>query len=607
MYRRMYGLPKNHGLVFAVSPRPYTSPTKPTNRPVQPKSLTTLLNSSDSSTSVSGPKKYRCCNRRRPPAAFRDSAVWAKLLDEENLGKLRELEVEREKAEPAPLAEETEIECLLVKDIQLHIKENAESHHTDLFESTDRDLDPQLVVRRGQEFKLTLTFQRPWSSKDDDMNLIFKIGDAPNPNKGTFVSIKLEEGKETSYMTSESKEWGARILEQTGNTLTLGVYPPPDVIVGEWEYAVRTVKVKDEEVEEYDCEGSEEVIILLNPWCKDDDVYMENSDELKEYISNQIGLVFCGSYHSIQSKPWFYDQFLEGMLEASLHLLRKANDFTITSKMGDPVYIARALSRISLNTCVHCRVGKKISTKWPNGTAVTYYNGVDEGNRLDVTDLYKYPEGSVAEREVVEKATRAGSLGYFLFKNESGVQISIDDLEQLLRVGQDVTVKVTVKNVTSEPRSLSLRTTVRPINYWGGLRGKERVASQVYDEDTLQPDEYELVIKTPGIRCTAASEKVSVQEPVEVEMTLKNPLATEKLTRCQLKIQGTVEVDDQRFTKKHACYTANLDDLQPGEVRSVKVKVKPTRLPTKSQEREMNVGLVTRELPDFVGNLHFEL
>ncbi|GFN82586.1 protein-glutamine gamma-glutamyltransferase 4, partial [Plakobranchus ocellatus] len=73
---------------------------------------------------------------------------------------------------------------------------------------------------------------------------------------------------------------------------------------------------------------------------------MENSNDLKEYISNQIGLVFCGSYHSIQSKPWFYDQFLEGMLEASLHLLRKANDFTITSKMGDPVYIARALSRI---------------------------------------------------------------------------------------------------------------------------------------------------------------------------------------------------------------------------------------------------------------------
>ena len=38
------------------------------------------------------------------------------------------------------------------------------------------------------------------------------------------------------------------------------------------------------------------------------------------------------------------------------------------------------------------RVGRKISTKAPTGGFVGYYNGVDEGVRLDVTDLYKYPE-----------------------------------------------------------------------------------------------------------------------------------------------------------------------------------------------------------------------
>ena len=78
-------------------------------------------------------------------------------LDEAALAKLRE-------------------ECLVVSDIELHVKENTKAHHADLYECTDTDTNPQLVVRRGQEFKLTLTFQRPWSSKDDDMKLIFHTG-----------------------------------------------------------------------------------------------------------------------------------------------------------------------------------------------------------------------------------------------------------------------------------------------------------------------------------------------------------------------------------------------------------------------------------------------
>ena len=83
--------------------------------------------------------------------------------------------LENSRIDEATLARLKE-ECLVVEDIELHVKENAEKHHADLFECTDRDNDPQLVVRRGQEFKLTLTFQRPWSSKDDDMYLVFTLG-----------------------------------------------------------------------------------------------------------------------------------------------------------------------------------------------------------------------------------------------------------------------------------------------------------------------------------------------------------------------------------------------------------------------------------------------
>ncbi|KAK3745808.1 hypothetical protein RRG08_030681 [Elysia crispata] len=791
---------------------------------------------------------YSLPNRRRPrprpESRDRRREVSSEIVNDTDKEEIEELEKELEEEKENSRIDEATLarlkeECLVVEDIELHVKENAEKHHADLFECTDRDNDPQLVVRRGQEFKLTLTFQRPWSSKDDDMYLVFTLGDEPNTRKGTYAEMKLEEGKDTSYMTgdTESKEWGARILSQSDNTLTVGVYSPPDAIIGEWEYAVRTVKVKGGKDENYECEGSEEVIILLNPWCQDDQVYMKETGDLKEYISNEIGLVFSGSYRNIETKPWDYGQFQPGVLEASLHILRKANGNKISSNMGDPVYISRALSKI-LNNCddngvlmgrwdgnygdgtkplswrgsapiikqymktgqpvkygqcwvfshllttvaralglpcrsvtnfssahdtdlsmtsdkyvdddgndvpqknndsvwnfhvwnevwilrpdldkrtrltgkyggwhavdatpqersdsvfqcgpsplaavkegdVHIgydtkfvfgevnadvctwkdgnppklisrssnRIGQKISTKFPNGGSCGYYRGSDKGVRLDVTDLYKYPEGSASEREVVEKATSRGKLGHLLDDNKSGVEISIYDFDKQPRVGEDIIVKVKVKNTSSEKRSVRLRTTVQATNYWGGLIGNKKVATKLYSQDflgqglikvyelTVDGDDIvrlcddslsmkigaickvqgftepafessELVVKTPGIKCTGPEGKVGADEEFEVEVTLKNPLPKKSLTGCKLEIAGSIEVTGGGFQEKHGIFIKHIGEIKRGDLKAFKIKIKPTTLPRKSKDRELNLGMASNELPDFVGNLHIEL
>ena len=66
------------------------------------------------------------------------------------------------------------------------------------------------------------------------------------------------------------------------------------------------------------------------------------------------------------------------------------------------------------------------------------------------------------------------------------MEVVIDELEQRPQVGQDVTVKVSVKNTSSETRTLSLSTSVRPINYWGGVRGKERIARKLFEEEPVE-------------------------------------------------------------------------------------------------------------------------
>ncbi|RUS86845.1 hypothetical protein EGW08_005382 [Elysia chlorotica] len=743
IYRELRGGPVR---TVGRLPRPsygFSSPCAPPNSSRRADTILGRLNlrreSMRNRRCYSPPNRRR--TRPRPASRRTRREVAADTVDDTEKEKIEELEKEIEEEQEKSRLDEATLarlkgECLLVEDLDLHVRENAEEHHTDLFECTGRDQDPQLVVRRGQEFKLTLTFQRPWNSELDDMHLVFKIGDEPNYRKGTYAEMKLEEGTDTSYMSGDvqSREWGARILSQSENSLTVGVYSPPDVIVGEWEYAVRTVKVKDGKDENYECEGSEEVIILLNPWCQDDQVYMKESGDLKEYIANEIGLVFCGSSRNIESKPWDYGQFQSGILEASLEILLKANGDKVSSNMGDPLYIARALSRI-LNNCddngvlmgrwdgdysggtkplswrgsapilqqymqtgqpvkygqcwvfshllttvaralglpcrsvtnfssahdtdltmtsdkyvddngndvrhknkdsvwnfhvwnevwilrpdlseltgykgkydgwhavdatpqelsdsvfqcgpspltaikegdVHIgydtkfifgevnaefctwkdgnpptlmsrdsnRVGQKISTKFPNGGPCGYYTGSDKGVRLDLTDLYKYPEGSASEREVVEKATSKGKLGQLLTGSKSGVEISIYDFDKQPRVGEDVTIKVKVKNASSEKRSIRLRTTVQPTNYWGGLIGNQKIATKLFGQDwlgqglikvyelTVDTDDIirhcddslsmkigaicnvqgftepsfessELVVKTPGIKCTVS-------------------------------------------------------------------------------------------------------
>ena len=50
---------------------------------------------------------------------------------------------------------------LTAKNVDFHNKENRKAHHTDDYEIQ------QLIVRRGQEFDVTLTFNRDYKPEDD--------------------------------------------------------------------------------------------------------------------------------------------------------------------------------------------------------------------------------------------------------------------------------------------------------------------------------------------------------------------------------------------------------------------------------------------------------
>lgn len=52
---------------------------------------------------------------------------------------------------------------------------NGVLHRTSKYELMQRDIEPQLVVRRGQQFVLDLILSRPYEPEKDGISFIFTV------------------------------------------------------------------------------------------------------------------------------------------------------------------------------------------------------------------------------------------------------------------------------------------------------------------------------------------------------------------------------------------------------------------------------------------------
>ncbi|KAJ8303349.1 hypothetical protein KUTeg_019745 [Tegillarca granosa] len=234
---------------------------------------------------------------------------------------------------------------LKIEKCHYNITKNTETHHTSDYSITEpsyrRDGPlPQLVVRRGQPFDVTLELTRPYDSKKDDLKLIFEFGKTPNPIEGTYVEIVLSDA-------DEPRQWGAKIQDMTANYLTVTVFTPPTLYVGKWEFRVDIIKLADEENTTFRYNCSQPIYILFNPWCKDDTVYMENEKLLDEYILNDTGKIYVGNQRQIFGRKWNFGQFEDNILDCALYLLGEHEDAPLKNIFrGDPVRVTRALSAL---------------------------------------------------------------------------------------------------------------------------------------------------------------------------------------------------------------------------------------------------------------------
>lgn len=247
---------------------------------------------------------------------------------------------------PEPPKEEL-VKQLHVKKVDFHTEQNTKKHRTDDYYDCKKS-QPELVLRRGDSFKITITFDRPYSKAKNDMKLTFSIGERPNPSKGTRAVIEVDE---SGNKKSKPDEWGATLQSKDGNDVTIVITIPCNCIIGEWNFSVKTVsegKDKDGKnktlIFQYD--HNEDITILFNPWCKDDGVYLEDQEKLAEYVLNDNGCVYRGNAWQPGAKEWNFGQFEKDILDICLQLLRTGFKGGVSKSMSDPIMVSRMIAKL---------------------------------------------------------------------------------------------------------------------------------------------------------------------------------------------------------------------------------------------------------------------
>ncbi|KAM9100150.1 coagulation factor XIII A chain [Sarcophilus harrisii] len=204
---------------------------------------------------------------------------------------------------------------------------NKVEHHT------DRYYNEKLIVRRGQSFYIQIDFNRPYDPQRDIFRLEYVIGRYPQETKGTFIPVPI-------VSEFQSGKWGAKIILKENRSVRLSVQSSPECIVGKFRmyiavwtpYGIFRTK-RNPETDTY---------ILFNPWCEEDAVYLDNEKEREEYVLNDLGVIFHGNFDDVKTRSWNYGQFEDGILDACLYIMDKAQ--MDLSGRKNPVKVSRVAS-----------------------------------------------------------------------------------------------------------------------------------------------------------------------------------------------------------------------------------------------------------------------
>lgn len=73
-------------------------------------------------------------------------------------------------------------------------------------------------------------------------------------------------------------------------------------------------------------------------------MYLENEAERQEYVMNDTGKLYMGTYREPKGRRWMFGQYDDAVLPTTMYLLERST--VAHADRGSPVQIARAISAI---------------------------------------------------------------------------------------------------------------------------------------------------------------------------------------------------------------------------------------------------------------------
>ncbi|XP_044172824.1 protein-glutamine gamma-glutamyltransferase K-like isoform X1 [Acropora millepora] len=261
--------------------------------------------------------------------------------------------------------ENGQAEELKTSAIDLFISENRKAHRTD-----DYDFQ-QLIIRRGQVFDVTVTFNRDYRPADDVILVQLATGKRPLESKGSLKRVTVQDS--LTPMT-----WGMQIKENNGNTVRLSIMPAATAIIGQYEMSVET-KSTDSSGEKFihRFQHKEHLYILFNAWCTEDTVYMDSEEQRKEYVLEDFGYIWRGTSHWNRKLAWKFGQFDDVSLYSAFWLLDKA-ELPILAR-SNPIQISRTISAMAnSNSSDGGVLAGRWSSTYPDGNNPLVWTGSTE-------------------------------------------------------------------------------------------------------------------------------------------------------------------------------------------------------------------------------------
>ncbi|KAL7036304.1 hypothetical protein ACKWTF_008773 [Chironomus riparius] len=239
----------------------------------------------------------------------------------------------------ASAANSVSSDILAIERVDLCTARNGKTHRTNRFDVMKREI-PKLVIRRGQVFKLLLYCNRPYDIEKDAISLIFSVADVEKPSfgHGTLIAVSLNN---RSTDLGKSTEWGASVNSINGDLLEILIKPAANALVTQWKMDIDTKIINNSMSKSYSL--PQPFYVLFNPWCREDEVYMEDERARNEYVLSDTTLIWKGTYNRLRPSPWKLGQYERDVLDCALHIIAYVGKVNPSSR-GSPTKISRALS-----------------------------------------------------------------------------------------------------------------------------------------------------------------------------------------------------------------------------------------------------------------------